>query len=68
MSKDKDKGNGGGSIEKYLKDIQLPAEKNSIINYAKQQGADNALVQRLQKLPNKEYLSEEEILAALENV
>lgn len=51
----------GGEMEKYLKNIKFPTDKNGVVNQAKQAGADNETVQMLQKLPNKEYLSMEEV-------
>lgn len=62
---DKNKDGGAMPMEKYLKNIKLPADKGSIVNQAKQNGADNDTIQMLQKMPNKEYTTMEEIMEAM---
>lgn len=46
---------------KILKDINFPAGKQTIIDKAQQNGADNNIMSFLQKLPDKQYQSQSEV-------
>ena len=42
-------------VQKYLSGMDYPADKDEIIDHAKDQGADNDVVQILQQLPERDY-------------
>lgn len=48
-------------IEKYLKGIDFPSSKQSLINHAKQNNAPDDVMQLLQRMPDKEYGSAADI-------
>jgi len=48
-------------IEKYLKGIDFPSSKQSLINHAKQNNAPDGVMQLLQRMPDKEYGSAADI-------
>ncbi len=48
-------------ITTYLKDINFPADKQKIVDMAKSKGAPENIVQWLNRLPDKQYSSTNEI-------
>jgi len=48
-------------IEKFLKGIDFPVSKQSLINHAKQNKAPDDVMQLLQRMPDKEYGSAADI-------
>ncbi|GHO51802.1 MULTISPECIES: DUF2795 domain-containing protein [Ktedonobacter] len=42
-------------VEKCLKGMDYPADKQEVINYAKQHGADEQVQQTLNRLPNETF-------------
>ncbi|MBH8573886.1 DUF2795 domain-containing protein [Nostocaceae cyanobacterium CENA369] len=42
------------SIQKHLKGVDYPADKQVLINHAKQQGADREIISLLEKLPDND--------------
>ncbi|MDV2991397.1 MAG: hypothetical protein N4J56_001051 [Chroococcidiopsis sp. SAG 2025] len=42
-------------LQKHLKGMEYPASKQDIVDYAKQQGADNNAIAVLEQLPEEEY-------------
>lgn len=42
-------------VEKCLKGMDYPADKQEVINYAKQHGADAQVEQTLSRLPNETF-------------
>lgn len=44
-------------IEKTLGGVDYPASKQDLINHAKKDGANNNVVQILEKIPDKKYNS-----------
>ena len=41
-------------IQKHLKGVDYPADKQELIQHARQQGADQEIISLLEKLPDKE--------------
>lgn len=58
------KGSGGSAanITQYLKGIQYPANKQSIVKLAKQNGADQSVIDSVSKLPDKEFPNMAELM------
>ena len=44
-------------VQKYLGGLDYPAKKQDIVEKARQKGADNDIMQILQKIPDQEYSS-----------
>ncbi|AFY88547.1 MAG: hypothetical protein CLLPBCKN_001116 [Chroococcidiopsis cubana SAG 39.79] len=42
-------------LQKHLKGMEYPASKQDIVDYAKQQGADDNAIAILEQLPEEEY-------------
>ena len=42
-------------LQKHLKGMEYPASKQDIVDYAKQQGADDNAIDILEQLPEEEY-------------
>lgn len=42
-------------MQKYLKGVDYPADKQSLVNRAKDNGADQKVMEALQGLPNQQY-------------
>ena len=43
------------SIGQVLKDLEFPANKEKIVEFVKNNATDKELVQKIEKLPDKEY-------------
>ncbi len=52
-------------VEKFLKGMDFPATKEDIINKARQQGADDNVLETLRMLPDKQYNSPTDISRAM---
>ena len=52
-------------VQKYLSGMDYPADKDEIIDHAKDQGADNDVVQILQQLPEQEYKTAADVSKAI---
>ncbi len=50
---------------KILNEIPFPAGKQTIINKAQEKGADNNILSWLQKLPDKQYQSQSDVVDEL---
>jgi Protein of unknown function (DUF2795) len=55
-------------VQKYLKGIGYPASREQIIRKAEESGADATIMQALQKLPETEFRSPNDISSALGKV
>ena len=44
-------------VKKYLEGMQVPADKNALVEYAKQQQAPDHIVNVLEQLPTSEFAS-----------
>ncbi len=51
-----------------LKEINFPAGKQSIMGKAQEKGADNSVMSLLQKLPDKQYQNQSEVMDELNKV
>ncbi len=52
---------GIGTIERYLKDVNYPADKNEIVNNARRQNAPEDIARNLDMLPNQRFNSPEDV-------
>ncbi|SFM83641.1 DUF2795 domain-containing protein [Nitrosomonas communis] len=52
-------------VQKYLSGMDYPADKDEIIDHAKDQGADDDIVQILQQLPEKDYKTAADVSKAI---
>ncbi|MBD2383956.1 DUF2795 domain-containing protein [Cylindrospermum sp. FACHB-282] len=53
-------------IQKHLKGVDYPADKEELINHARKQGADKEIISLLEQLPeDEEYESPTELNKAL---
>jgi hypothetical protein len=43
------------SVQKYLKGVDYPAPKKSLVEHAKKQGADKEILNTLNQLPDEEF-------------
>ena len=48
-------------VTKYLKNIDFPADKQTIVDSAKSNGAPETVIQMLNRLPDKQYMRSNEI-------
>ena len=42
-------------VEKYLKGVDYPANKNDLVKHAQQQGADQRVLETLKQLPDQTF-------------
>jgi hypothetical protein len=42
-------------VEKYLKGVDYPANKNDLVKHAQQQGADQQVLETLKQLPDRTF-------------
>ena len=52
-------------VQKYLSGMDYPADRDEIIDHAKDQGADNDIVQILQQLPEQDYKTAADVSKAI---
>ena len=52
-------------VARTLAGIDFPADKNKVINYARQHQANEDLVEVLEKLPNEQYTSMADIFKGI---
>jgi len=52
-------------VAQTLAGIDFPADKNKVINYARQHQANEDLVEVLEKLPNEQYTSMADIFKGI---
>ncbi len=57
---------GIGTIERYLRDVNYPADKNEIVNNARRQNAPVDIVKNFDMLPDKRYNSAEDVWKDME--
>ncbi|MGI6208341.1 MAG: DUF2795 domain-containing protein [Anaerolineae bacterium] len=48
-------------IKDYLSDVSFPVSKDSLIQTARQHGAPDMVISFLQRLPDKQYKSQDEV-------
>lgn len=48
-------------VQEYLSGIQYPINKQSLIEFARDKGASGTIVSLLERLPDKQYHSEQEV-------
>lgn len=52
-------------LQKHLKGINYPVSKEDLIDCAKQEGADEAVLSTLEQLPDQEYETPTEVSKAI---
>jgi hypothetical protein len=58
--------NNLANVQKYLKDLDYPANKDDLIDHAQEQGIDDDLLEILEQLPDEEeYKSPTEVNQAI---
>jgi len=55
-------------LQKHLKGMDYPASKQDIVDYAKQQGADDNAIAVLEQLPEEEYETPTDVSKAVGEV
>jgi len=55
-------------LQKHLKGMDYPASKQDIVDYAKQQGADDNAIAVLEHLPEEEYETPTDVSKAVGEV
>ena len=53
-------------IQKYLKGVDYPTDKQTLIDTAKQQGADESVCASLDQLPDEQFQTPADVSAAFE--
>jgi hypothetical protein len=51
-------------ITKALKGVDFPAEKEDLIDYARENGADEEILQLMEEMPEEEYGSMSDVMSA----
>ena len=57
-------GDSPATVQKYLKGIDYPVNKQDLVDQAKKNGAPQEVVQELQKFPNQEFNGPQDIAKA----
>jgi hypothetical protein len=52
-------------VQKFLGGLDYPTDKNSIVERARQRGADNDVIQTLQSLPRDDFNSPNDVSEAI---
>ncbi|MCW2651224.1 MAG: hypothetical protein JWR32_2200 [Mycobacterium sp.] len=52
-------------LQKNLKGVNYPASKQDLVTRAKQNGADEQVLNQLNKLPDKEYSGPDQVTKAM---
>ena len=52
-------------VQKYLADMEYPADKNAIIEKAREEGADENVMQTLEKIPEQEFQTPADVSQAI---
>lgn len=52
-------------VQKYLQEIDYPVNKEQLITYAQQQGADEEVISALSKFTNKTFFTPAEVTQTL---
>jgi len=55
MPKDQNEKASPATVEKYLKGIDFPAEKEDLIDHALENGAPDEVIVVLERMPDREY-------------
>jgi hypothetical protein len=55
-------------LQKHLKGIDYPANKEKLIKHAQQHGADEQAISVLEQLPDEEYASPTKVSKAVSNM
>lgn len=53
-----------GKHEEYIQDLEFPATRDEIVSHAREKGAPNQVIERLQKLPDQEYDSMGDVMSS----
>ena len=56
------------SITKFLKDMEFPASKEEVIDYARENGADEDLLEMMEDMEEEEFGSISDVVTALRRV
>lgn len=54
------------NIRLYLSGIPLPANRKDIVEYARNKGASDGIIDALEKLPDQEFSNSSQIISKLE--
>ena len=52
-------------LQKYLKDIDYPVDKEQLVEHAKQHGANQDVISLIEKMPEQEYNSPVDVNKAM---
>lgn len=52
-------------VQKYLHGLEYPAQRQEIIDKAEEEGADDEILELLQRLPDRDYESPVEVASAV---
>jgi hypothetical protein len=52
-------------VQKFLKGVDYPTSKNDLVERAKQQGADDTVIETLQRMPSDEFNSPNDVSEAI---
>ncbi len=55
-------------VQNALKELVFPVGKQQILDKAKEKGADNTILSMLQKLPDKQYQNQDEVINEVQKV
>jgi hypothetical protein len=55
-------------VQNFIKELVFPVAKQNIVDKAKQKGVDNNIMSLLQKLPDKQYQSQDDVVNELQKV
>jgi hypothetical protein len=54
------------NIEQYLHDVEFPANKEELLEQARQSGADDSVLEILENLPDRQFASMSDVTKAFE--
>lgn len=53
------------AVTQYLQGIDFPADRDAVIRHARRQDVDDELLQRLDRMPNRDYGSLADVIKGL---
>jgi hypothetical protein len=61
-------GQSPADITHYLKGIDFPCNKNDLISHAKQNGAEQSVINLLQNMPERQYMDMADVMKSYNQV
>lgn len=61
-------GHSPANVAHHLKGIDFPADKNDLVNHAKNDGADNEVMEVLDQMPTRQYGSMADVMKGVGEV